>query len=407
MPRRRRAGSVTGAASTGVPDEWCRRMRRTFACQAFAGRTLACRERRRPAGPAAAHRARPRPARRRPVPYRSASAPPATPRLDQLLHDASTLIALRATAPVGPFALVARARDDRARFAPRCTASATTRARPPSRSTAARSTTPALIDALRGGARRAPAQVAASFDAWQAVPSRHGQPHRQPAAGHGPASASTRGDPARAADILAAGDHLLAALRQAGYALATVAPPGATLHPDQGTLDVAFAVNAGPRVDLGAITISGLKHVHAAYVRNRLTLHPGQLFDPTGDRGRARRPGRARRVLGGPGRAGDAPRRRGPAAADLRGDRAPPRSVDLGLSYATDTGLSPSVGWHHRNLFGNARAAQPDRQRLRRRRRGHRPRLQARRAVHQAGLPGARPVAAGRGRRPAPGPAGV
>ncbi len=88
------------------------------------------------------------------------------------------------------------------------------------------------------------------------------------------------GDPAHAADVLAAGEHLLATLRNAGYAMATVAPPDATLHPDQDTLDVAFAVTAGPRVDLGPITASSLKNVHEAYVRNRLTLHPGQTFDP-------------------------------------------------------------------------------------------------------------------------------
>jgi translocation and assembly module TamA len=161
------------------------------------------------------------------------------------------------------------------------------------------------------------------------------------------------GDPARAADVLAAGDHLLATLRQAGYALATVAPPVATLYPDQGMLDVAFAVNAGPRVDLGPITISGLQNVHAAYVRNRLTLHPGQTFNPTEIEA-------ARADLAGLGVFSDV--RVQPATQlDAEGrlpltfvvTEAPPRSVDLGLSYATDTGVSPSVGWHHHNLFGN------------------------------------------------------
>jgi len=112
-------------------------------------------------------------------------------------------------------------------------------------------------------------------------------------------------------------------------------------------------VNAGPRVELGPITISGLQRVHEAYVRNRLTLHPGQVFDPTKIEA-------TRADLAGLGVFSEV--RAEPAIQlDAEGrlpvtfvvTEAPPRSVDLGLSYATDTGLSPSVGWHHHNLFGN------------------------------------------------------
>ncbi len=162
------------------------------------------------------------------------------------------------------------------------------------------------------------------------------------------------GDPARAAAVLAAGDHLLAALRDAGYALATVAPPSATLHPAAFTLDVAFAVNAGPRVNLGAIGITGLKQVHEAYVRNRLTLHPNQRFDPTKIEA-------ARQDLAGIGLFSEV--RIEPANTLDPAGRLPlhivvaerkPRSVDVGASYSTDLGLGLSAGWHHRNLFGNA-----------------------------------------------------
>ena len=51
-----------------------------------------------------------------PQPYTVAIAPTGIAALDGAVHDASTLISLRDTAPVGPFALVARARDDRTRF---------------------------------------------------------------------------------------------------------------------------------------------------------------------------------------------------------------------------------------------------------------------------------------------------
>jgi translocation and assembly module TamA len=271
--------------------------------------------------------------------------------IDQALHDA--LISLRTSAPVGPFALVARASDDRARFLAvlhsfgyyQGKVELTIDGRPLDDT--------GLIDALEAAPAAPPAQVAAKFELGPlfhlgAVSVTGSLPPGMEAD-----LGIRTGDPARAADVLAAGDHLLATLRQAGYALATVAPPVATLHPDQGTLDVAFAVNAGPRVDLGEITISGLDHVHEAYVRNRLTLHPGETFNPTEIE-------TARADLAGLGVFSSV--RAEPATQlDSQGrlpvtfvvTEAPPRSVDLGLSYATDLGVTPSIGWHHHNLFGN------------------------------------------------------
>ena len=51
-----------------------------------------------------------------PQPYKVTIAPTGEAALDQAAHDASTLISLHDTAPVGPFALVARARGDLGRF---------------------------------------------------------------------------------------------------------------------------------------------------------------------------------------------------------------------------------------------------------------------------------------------------
>ena len=51
-----------------------------------------------------------------PVPYDVTIAPSGNAALDQALNDASTLKSLHDAAPVGAFALVARARSDAARF---------------------------------------------------------------------------------------------------------------------------------------------------------------------------------------------------------------------------------------------------------------------------------------------------
>ena len=67
------------------------------------------------------------------------------------------------------------------------------------------------------------------------------------------------GAPAVASDVLAARDRLLKAMRDEGYALAKVDEPIAILEPAANALDVTFKAESGPRVDLGAITVSGLR----------------------------------------------------------------------------------------------------------------------------------------------------
>jgi translocation and assembly module TamA len=289
-----------------------------------------------------------------PLPYAVNLDPTGDAAIDQVLHDASTLIALRANAPVGPFALVARARDDRERFAAALHSFGYYQGKVDLSIDSRSLDDPGLIDALEAAPADPPAQVAARFDLGPlfhlgAVAITGSLPTDFPTA-----LGISAGDPAQAANVLAAGDRLLAALRDAGYAMAIVAPPVATLNPAARTLDVAFAVNAGPRVNLGAIGISGLERTHEEFVRNRLMVHPGDRFDPAAIEA-------AREDLLGLGVFSDV--RAEPARAlDAEGQlplgfvvtERPLRLVDFGAAYSTDLGLDLSVGWHHRNLFGNA-----------------------------------------------------
>ena len=289
-----------------------------------------------------------------PLPYQTSLTSTGDPALDQVLHDSSTLVTLQANAPVGPFALVARARDDTARLAAALhsfgyyagAVELTIDGRPLD--------DPGLIDALEQAPAAPPARVAGHVTLGPLF-------HLGTVTVQGdlPAGAATElgihtGDPARAAPVLAAGAQLLTELQNAGYALATVEPPVALLHPATQTLDVTFVVHAGKRVDLGPIAIAGLDRVHEAYVRNRLTVHQGDQFD-------LEKIEAARADLAGLGVFSDV--RAEPATTLDAGGQLPlrfvvteskPRAVDLGLSYSTDLGVSPSIGWHHRNLFGNA-----------------------------------------------------
>ena len=323
-----------------------------------------------------------------PLPYNVSLATTGNTAIDQALHDASVLISLNTTAPVGPFALVTRAREDAARFGDVLHSFGYYDGRIDLTIDGRALDDPGLTDALEAAPATPPAQVAVGFTLGPLF-------HLGTVSITGslplgfPANLGIRtGDPARAADVLAAGDHLLAALREAGYALATVAPPAATLHPAEQTLDVAYAVNAGPRVNLGPITISGLKTVHEAYVRNRLTLHQGDRYDP--DKIEANRADLAGLGVFSEVRTETASqaRCRRRTAAGFRGDRAQAALRHL-RPVLLDRPRRDAVG----DVAGSQpvrqrRAAQPDRQRLGGRQCRHRPQLSGRRDVHQTGFPG-------------------
>ncbi|MCL2428937.1 MAG: BamA/TamA family outer membrane protein, partial [Alphaproteobacteria bacterium] len=162
------------------------------------------------------------------------------------------------------------------------------------------------------------------------------------------------GAPAAAAEVLAARTRLLTALRDQGYALASVDEPVATLRPEQALLDVSFLVKTGPRVDIGPITISGLDQVNESFVRQRLEIHQGEQFS-------ASEIEKARQDLAGLGvfsavRAVPAdtldPQGQLPIAFDVTERKR--RAVTFGAFYSTDLGVGVNAGWSHRNLFGNA-----------------------------------------------------
>lgn len=274
-------------------------------------------------------------------------------RLNGLLHDASQLLALQQN-PIGPFALLGRVREDRERFR-----------------TALRSLgyyqgevrfdidgrdldDPELYPWLAAAPAEPPPTVHAAFVT--------GPQFRLGSIGIGgdaPADAAEltglkSGDPAVAADVLAAGDKLQKALQDKGHALAEVAEPVATLHPDSQRLDVMFQVAAGPRLNIGSIELHGLKHVSPGYVRNRLNLVSGRQFSDSAIE-QARRDlaalGLFSTVRVEVGKQADADGRV-PIELDFR--ERPRHAVNAGAAYSTDIGGSLSTSWLNRNLLGAA-----------------------------------------------------
>ncbi len=289
-----------------------------------------------------------------PQPYTVAIAPTRITGLDAAVHDASTLISLRTSAPVGPFALVARAREDRTRFQAALHSFGFYNGAVEIKIAGHVLDDPDLPRVLRDTA--AGSSVAVNVTLTPGPLFHLGQVTLQ---GNVPPDARAAmklatGQPAVASDVLAARDRLLKALRSSGHALARVDPPVATLHEASETLDVAFAVDPGPRVDLGPISIAGLTRTNESYVRRRLTIHQGQQFDPTAIAA-------ARQDLAGTGLFGTV--RIDPAAGGL--DEAgqlpmqvtltelPRHLVQFGATYSTDLGASVNTRWTDRNVFGN------------------------------------------------------
>jgi translocation and assembly module TamA len=288
-----------------------------------------------------------------PQPYSVSFAPSGDAAIDKLAEQTSNLVALRTKAPAGPFALVLRARGDITRLqtvldsAGYYDGSVTITIDGKSLddpdlpqaigSYAAATPIPVDVKLVRG-----PLFHLGKVDVKGDVP---------------PKAMSVfhlkSGDPARAADVIAAGANLQGELLDEGYAFAKVSTPTAYENPGAHTIDIAYTVTPGPRVDIGQINIEGLKNVHQGFVQRELTIKPGQLYN-------AGRIETARENLAGLGvfssvqavpATAVGPDGRLPITFVVR--EGPPRTVSFTAGYATDTGGVLGASWTHHNLFGN------------------------------------------------------
>ena len=276
--------------------------------------------------------------------------------LDSALHASASLIALRKKAPVGPFALVTRAREDQARLTTALGSFGYYDGTVAIRIAGHKLDDPALPDLLQ--AAKGSVEVAIDIQRGPEFKLRH-------VTLDGPKDPAARaiaekalkletGQPAHAIDVVAAQGRMLAALRTAGHALAKVSPPVATLELGAHALDVAFTIDAGPRVDLGPIAIDGLARVNESFVRGRLTIHQGERFDPA--KIEAARQDLAQQGVFATVRARAATKLDAAGQLPITIDVVEQKRHVVGVTaaYSTDLGASAGVTFEHRNLFGNA-----------------------------------------------------
>ena len=288
-----------------------------------------------------------------PQPYDVTVAPSGVPGADAPLRSSSNLVNLRQSSPVGPFALVLRASDDAGRMKSVLGSFGYYDAAVDIRILGRPLDDPGLPDAI-AAAPATPAPVAVTFRPGPQYHLRHVTLTGDVAPEARNALRLREGEPALAADVLAAQSRMLAALQDSGHPLAKVATPAATLVPGEHALDVSFQVASGPRADIGPITLSGLGRVNESYVRHRLLVHPGELYSPAEVE-------KARQDLVNTGVFSTV---RITAANRLGPDGTIPlhietterlrHTVGFTAAYSTDLGASAGVTFQYRNVFGNA-----------------------------------------------------
>jgi translocation and assembly module TamA len=161
------------------------------------------------------------------------------------------------------------------------------------------------------------------------------------------------GAPAIASVVLAAGSQLQTRLQDEGYAFATVDSPVAYEDPQKRLLNLVFEVQAGRRVDVGEIHFQGLKRTHEPLLRRRLLLHTGEHYN-------AANVERARKDLLNLGifssvsvRLGETADSLGRVPVTFVVRERPRHAVGLTGSYSSDLGASGGLTWSDRNIFGN------------------------------------------------------
>jgi translocation and assembly module TamA len=163
-----------------------------------------------------------------------------------------------------------------------------------------------------------------------------------------------RNMPARASALLEAEQEWLAHVRSQGFPMARYVVRRYTPDHVRRRLDARLEIDPGPRAVWGETVIKGAVRMREDFIRNELSLTPGEPFNPARlDESRARliRLGLFSSVALTPG---TAPDEEGRLPVELVVRERRPRTIAAGVRFTTDEGWGTRAEWEHRNLGGRA-----------------------------------------------------
>jgi translocation and assembly module TamA len=274
--------------------------------------------------------------------------------MNATLKATSDLISLRTTAPVGPFGLIGRARSDLDRLKTVLESYGYYQSYVGITIDGLPLDDPRLGEELTARAKGDDAVVKITFSIGPLYHLRKVEIVGEVPKSLEGALGLRTGDPAVAANVLAAGERLQTALEDEGYAFAKVDPPVAQEIPAERVLDVSFRVSTGEKVEIGPIRIRGLKRMHESFVRRRLLIHQGEEYG-AGKVERARKDLLALGVFTSVTVQTDTkPDSSGQVPITFRIRERPLHAVSLSGAYSTDLGGSAGVSWTNRDVAGRA-----------------------------------------------------
>jgi translocation and assembly module TamA len=289
-----------------------------------------------------------------PQPYKVDMASTGDSSLNSTLKATSELETLRKSAPVGPFGLIGRARGDLERLKTVLESFGYYQSYVEIRIDGLPLDDPNLGEELTSKSKDQEAEVKITFSIGPLYHLRKIEIDGEVPPETEKALGLETGAPAIAADVLAAGDRLLNALEDQGYAFAKVDPPVAHEDPPNRVLDVSFHAVPGSRVQIGPIQIRGLKDMKEEFVRKRLLVHPGQQYS-------ASKVEAARKDLLALGvfsavsvRVADQADSEGRVPIAFNTRERLQHAVSFSAAYSSDLGGSTGVTWTKRNVSGKA-----------------------------------------------------
>jgi translocation and assembly module TamA len=289
-----------------------------------------------------------------PQPYRVQLDDTRDSALNDALQSTSELLALRKSAPVGPFGLIGRAQNEIGRLKTVLESFGYYQGRVSITIDSLPLDDPGLGGELTNKAAKDEARVNVAFNLG---PLYH--LGKVELTGDVPPKAAaalklSTGAPAVAADVLAGADRVRQILADDGYAYAKVDPPHAKENVAEHLLNVSIRVAPGQRYRLGDIRLTGLKTINESYVRKRLLIHSDDEY-------RADAIEAARRDLLAVGvftqvtvDLAPAPDSIGRVPLTFKFRERKPHAVGLAGAYSSDLGVSAGVNWLKHEITGNA-----------------------------------------------------